>query len=61
MALNLNTNVGFTPSDLFESAMSLAANFWPFLLMGLAFVVGPWIFDIIVSAVKRARSKRAAA
>jgi hypothetical protein len=61
MALNLSTTVGFTPADLFESAMSLASNFWPFLLLGLAFVVGPWIFDIIVSAVKRARSRRAAA
>lgn len=60
-ALTLTTDVGFTPADLFASAMSLASNFWPFLLLGLAFVVAPWIFSIIVSAIKRAKSSRASA
>jgi len=60
-ALTLTTNVGFTASDLFTSAMSLAANFWPYLLLGLAFAIAPWVFGIIVSAVKRGMSKRSAA
>lgn len=59
-ALDLKTTVGFTPGDLFTSAMSLAANFWPFLLLGLSFVLAPWIFGIIVGAVKKARAARAA-
>lgn len=59
MALNLSTTVGFTPADLFQSAMSLAANFWPFLLLGLSFVIAPWIYGIIVSAIRR-RGSRAA-
>ncbi|MCM3593655.1 hypothetical protein M4D58_23825 [Brevibacillus borstelensis] len=59
-ALTLQADVGFTPADLFTSAMSLASNFWPFLLLGLAFVVGPWIYGILVSALKKAISKRTA-
>ncbi len=59
-ALNLTTTVGFTPGDLFNSAISLASNFWPFLLLGLAFAISPWIYGIIVSAIKRGMSKRTA-
>lgn len=59
-ALNLTTTVGFSATDIFKTAMSLAANFWPFLLLGLSFVVGPWIYGIIVSAIKKARAGKAA-
>jgi len=58
-ALTLTTSVGFTPADLFQSAMSLASNFWPFLLLGLSFVLAPWIYGIIVNAVKKARGSKA--
>lgn len=58
-ALDLSTTVGFTPADLFSSAMSLASNFWPFLLLGLSFVLAPWIYGIIVSAIKKARNNKA--
>lgn len=58
--LDLTTSVGFGPTDLFSSAMSLASNFWPFLLLGLSFVLAPWIYGIIVSAVKKARASKAA-
>lgn len=59
-ALNLTTSVGFSASDIFSSAMSLAANFWQFLLLGLAFVCAPWIYGIIVAAIKKAKANRAA-
>lgn len=55
MALDLTTGIGFGAADLFASAMSLASNFWPFLMAGLAFVLGPWIYNVIVSAVLAAR------
>jgi hypothetical protein len=58
-ALTLTTTVGFSPMDLFTSAMSLAANFWPFLILGLAFTIAPWVFGILRSAVSR-RGKKAA-
>jgi hypothetical protein len=51
--LSLTTTVGFSPMDIFNSAMSLAANFWQFVVIGLAFTIGPWIFDIIRAAVAR--------
>lgn len=59
-ALTLTTTVGFTPADLFASAMSLASNFWPFLLLGLSFVLAPWIYGIIVNAVKKAKASKSA-
>lgn len=51
MALDLTTSTGFTASDLFLSAMSLAANFWPFLLLGLAFLLAPWAFSLVKKAL----------
>lgn len=56
-ALDLTATVGFTPADLFSSAMSLAGNFWPFLLLGLSFVIAPWIYGVIVSAIRRRTSR----
>lgn len=58
MSLDLTTNTGFGPSDLFASALSLAGNFWPFLLLGLSFLVSPWIYSLIVSATKKAKQKQ---
>lgn len=43
----------FTPNDLFESSVSLVSNFWPFLLLGLSFIVAPWFYSILVKAAKK--------
>jgi len=42
-----------TPNDVFESAVSLASNFWPFLLLSLAFILVPWLYGLIVKASKK--------
>lgn len=54
--LGPGTGIGndlFTPRDVFDSSVSLASNFWLYLLLGLAFVVGPWIYYLIVHAAKK--------
>jgi hypothetical protein len=58
MGIDLTTTIGFGAIDLFRSAASLVANFWQFILMGLAIVVGPWIGQLITRAVKDAAARR---
>lgn len=43
------------PKDVLTSAVSLATNFWPFLLLGLACVVAPWIHFVIKRSVNDPR------
>jgi chitodextrinase len=42
-----------TPNDVFQSAVSLASNFWPLLLLSLAFVLVPWLYSLMVKATKK--------
>lgn len=59
-ALDFGTiDIGFSPIDLFNSAVSLSKPFLPFLLLGLSFIIVPWLYKIIVNAIKTARSKAA--
>lgn len=55
--LDLTGTVGFLPTDIFTSALSLAGNFWPFLLLGLSFVITPWLFGIVRSALAKRSGK----
>jgi len=50
-----NGQAGFTPKDLFDSAISLASNFWLFLVLGLSFVLAPWIYHLIRKSVTTAK------
>lgn len=45
-------DIGFDPISLLLSALSLAKPFWPFLLLGLAFVIAPWLYQMIKIAVE---------
>jgi trimeric autotransporter adhesin len=43
----LTTETGISALDVFTSALSLASNFWPFVLLGLSFVIAPWIYVLL--------------
>lgn len=59
--IDLTTNTSFSANDVFDSGLSLASNFWPFLLLGLSFVVVPWIYITISKATKTAKEGETAA
>ncbi|MBA4535490.1 hypothetical protein [Brevibacillus halotolerans] len=40
-----------TAADIFSSAVSLAANFWPYVLLGIAILLAPRIFATMKSAI----------
>lgn len=48
----------FSPLDLFHSALSLGKNFWPFLILGLCFVIVPWIYSLVTKASKKAKPEQ---
>lgn len=50
---NLEGNTGINPKDVLESGLSLAANFWPFLLLALSFLITPLIFSLVKNATKK--------
>jgi hypothetical protein len=43
-----------TANDVFESGVSLASNFWFYLVLGLSFVAVPWIYTLIKRPVTAA-------
>lgn len=45
--INLSVPNNISAADAFQSGVSLASNFWPFLLLGLSFVLVPWIYMTI--------------
>lgn len=56
MGIDLSSDIGFSVSDLFATAMSLAANYWMFLLLALAFVFAKDIYKLCVIALIAARN-----
>ncbi|PPA80782.1 hypothetical protein C4A76_25415 [Brevibacillus laterosporus] len=37
--------------DIFSTAVSLAGNFWPYVLLGIAILLSPRIFAVMKSAI----------
>lgn len=56
--LDLHTDIGFSVIDVFTSAMTLHKNFMFVFALVYGFVICPWIFDIIITAIRRAKSTR---
>jgi len=51
-----NQNMG-NASDVFFSAMSLAGNFWVFLMLGLCFFLAPFIYGLVKQATTSPKDK----